>query len=110
MAITLNLYYTGQNGSALRFAEEMVSSGTVKLIREEAGNLRYDYFVPLDNPETVLLIDSWISQEALDAHHSSPMMKKIAELRRKYDLHMRAERFVSDENGVSKRDAEFLRV
>ena len=29
MAITINLYYTGTNGNARRFAEEMVQSGIV---------------------------------------------------------------------------------
>ena len=56
-----------------------------------------EYYTPFDDPETVLLIDSWESQEAIDVHHASPMMAKIAELREKYDLHMTVERFVSDE-------------
>ena len=59
MSITVNIYYSGANGSARRFAEEMESSGTADLIRAEKGNLRYEYFIPLANPETVLLIDSW---------------------------------------------------
>jgi quinol monooxygenase YgiN len=54
--------------------------------------LRYEYFQPLNDPQTVLLIDSWTSQEALDADHDSPMMAKLAQLREKYNLHMRAER------------------
>ena len=87
MAITVNLYYTGANGSARRFAEEMVSSGVVARIRAEAGNLRYEYFFPMDDPETVLLIDSWADQQAIDAHHASPMMAELAALRDKYDLH-----------------------
>ena len=44
MSITLNLRYTGKNGNAHKFAEEMISSGTVAAIRAEAGNLRYEYF------------------------------------------------------------------
>ena len=95
MAITINLRYTGQNGSALRFAEEMISSGTVDRIRAEKGNLRYEYYRSFENPETILLIDSWSRQEALDIHHASPMMAQIAALREKYDLHMKAERYVS---------------
>lgn len=30
---TVNLYYTGKNGAARRFAEEMESSGTASAIR-----------------------------------------------------------------------------
>lgn len=103
--ITLHLFYTGTNGNALKFAQEMESSGTAELIRQEPGNLRYQYFTPFDDPETVLLIDSWESQEAIDVHHASPMMAQIARLREKYDLHMKAERFVSEEMGT---DEHFL--
>ena len=103
MAITMNLYYTGRNGAARRFAEEMVSSGTVAAVRAEDGNLRYEYYYPMDDPETVLLIDSWRDQSAIDAHHSSPMMAAISELRAKYDLYMTAERFLSDELGEDEK-------
>ena len=107
MSITVNLYYTGKNGSAKKFVEEMESSGTAKKIREEAGNIRYDYFQPLNDPETILLIDCWENQAAIDAHHASPMMKTLAELREKYDLHMKIERYVSDE--APEYDQQFIR-
>ncbi len=107
MAITINIYYTGTNGSARRFADEMISSGTVERIRSEAGNLRYEYFLPIDGGETVLLIDSWESQEALDKHHETPMMAEIAALREKYDLHMKVERYT--EEAMENRDLEFIR-
>lgn len=108
MSITVNLYYTGIHGAARKFAEEMVSGGTVAKIKAEPGNLRYDYFVPLEDPETVLLIDSWENQAAIDAHHTSPMMRTIMELREKYDLRMEAERFVSD-GGIPESDKKFIR-
>ena len=97
MAITVNLRYIGHNGNARKFAEEMTAGGTVAAIRAEAGNLRYEYYQPLDDPETILLIDSWENQEAIDNHHASPMMATIAALREKYDLHMTVERYVSAE-------------
>ena len=97
MAITVNLYYTGKDRSARKFAEEMESSGTAAAIRAEKGNLRYEYFLPMNDPETVLLIDSWEDQAAIDLHHASPMMGKITALREKYDLHMRAERYIDAE-------------
>jgi len=94
MSITVNLYYTGTNGNARRFAEEMVSAGIVDAVRREEGNERYEYFFPMDDPETVLLIDRWRDQAALDFHHKSPMMKQIAELREEYKLRLRVERYV----------------
>lgn len=108
MAITVNLYYTGTNGNARQFAQEMTSSGVVQAIREETGNLKYEYFFPMEDPETVLLIDSWENQEAIDEHHKTPMMKKIMELREKYDLHMKIERYRSDDE-IPERDKMFVR-
>ena len=105
--ITVNLRYTGTNGNARAFAEEMTASGTVDLIRAEPGNLRYEYYQSLDDPETILLIDSWKDQAAIDALHASPMMATIAELREKYDLHMTVERFVSIEDNAG--DERFIR-
>ena len=106
--ITVNLYYTGKDGAARAFAREMETSGTAEAIRAEDGNLRYAYFLPMDDPETVLLIDQWRDQAAIDAHHASPMMGKIAALREKYDLHMRAERFLSDES-LPEKDLKFIK-
>ena len=90
MSIVMNLYYRGKNGSARSFAEEMESSGIADRIRAEKGNERYEYFIPMKDPETVLLIDAWTDEAALDAHHQSVMMKELAALREKYDLHMEA--------------------
>lgn len=107
MAITVNIYYTGKNGNARKFAEEMMACGVVDEIRAENGNIRYEYFIPLNDNETVLLIDSWENQEALDIHHHTSMMQKIIALREKYDLHMKVERYVSDD--VLDKDKDFIR-
>lgn len=110
MAVTVNIYYSGKNGNARKFAQEMVSGGVVSDIRAQEGNLRYEYFFPMDDEETVLLIDSWKDQESIDRHHASPMMAQIIRLREKYDLHMRVERYVSDEAGVPEADRAFIRA
>lgn len=108
MAITVNIYYTGTGGAARAFAAEMTDSGAVADIRAEAGNLRYEYFFPMGDAETVLLIDSWADQAAIDAHHASPMMARIVALRDKYDLSMRVERYVSDDS-MPEADRRFIR-
>ena len=38
MAFTVNIYYTGKNGSARKFAQAMIDS-----------NLRYEYFFPMED-------------------------------------------------------------
>lgn len=93
MSIAVNIYYTGKDGAARRFAEEMTATGIVDKIRAEEGNERYEYFFPMDDKETVLLIDCWKNREALDFHHKTEMMGQIAALRDKYRLKMKVESF-----------------
>lgn len=108
MSITINIYYSGENDAAHKFVEEMISSGTVSAIRNEVGNLKYEYFYPVDDENTVLLIDSWENQESIDAHHETEMMKNIYKLRDKYKLHMKVERFVSED--IPNKDTQFIKV
>ncbi len=94
MSLVIHIYYTGKNGSARKFVDEMISRGIVEKIRNEEGNEMYEYFFPMNDVETVLLIDKWKDQIALDMHHKSEMMKEIANLRKKYSLHMKVEKLV----------------
>ncbi len=72
MSIVVNIYYTSTNGNARKFAEEMESSGTATAIRKEVGNLRYDYFFPMTDSETVLLIDCSVPPSSLAAALERP--------------------------------------
>lgn len=108
MNITFNIYYRSENGNAKKFAEEMIKSGIVDEIKSKKGNLRYEYFIPLDDDTTILLIDSWENQEALDEHHNSETMKRITELRNKYDLHMKVEKYIKDDSNMEIND-KFVR-
>ena len=108
MVLTVNIYYKGKDGAAITFAKEMVESGIVSEIRSKEGNLRYDYFLPLEDKETILLIDQWANQEALDLHHQSATMQRILDLRQKYDLIMEVERYIEDESGIPEGDEQLI--
>lgn len=108
MVLTVNIYYKGKDGAAIAFAKEMIESGIVAEIRSKEGNLKYEYFLPIEKKETVLLIDQWANQEALDHHHQSATMQKILDLRQKYDLVMQVERYMEDEAGIPEGDERFI--
>lgn len=108
MVLTVNIYYKGKDGAAIAFAKEMIESGIVAEIRSKEGNLKYDYFLPLEDKETLLLIDQWTNQEALDLHHQSATMQRILDLRQKYDLIMEVERYIEDESGIPEGNEQFI--
>ena len=108
MAITVNIYYKSKDGNALKFAKEMTEKGIVSQIRAKEGNLKYEYFIPLEDENTILLIDSWTDQKAIDEHHNSPAMQEIMKLRDKYDLKMTVERYIGDDT-IPEYDKSFIR-
>ena len=93
MSITVMIVYTGVGDAVKAFAKEMIESGIVKRIRMQEGNERYEYFFPMEDPSSLLLVDRWIDQEAIDIHHKSEMMEEIAQLRKKYKLSMKVQRY-----------------
>ena len=46
MSITVNILYSGKNGNARKFVEEMTAEGIVDAVRAEAGNEKYEYYFP----------------------------------------------------------------
>ena len=66
-----------------KIAEEMIKKGAVKKIKEEKGNLKYDYFISLNNPKTTSYW-LWKSRSDIDLHRHSSMMPKIIGLRERY--------------------------
>jgi quinol monooxygenase YgiN len=84
--MTINIRYKAENGNACKYVEEMESSGVADKIRAIEGCLSYEYFYPADDPDGLLLIDSWQDQEALNRYHSSPAIQEAAALREKYGL------------------------
>lgn len=110
MSICVIVYYTGKDGSARKFVEEMENSGKAKLVCAEQGCLKYEYCFSFSDPETVVLIEDWQDQATLDLHHAAPIMGQISELRKKYDLHMKVDRFLPDEAGVPDSDRQFIRL
>ena len=104
--ITVIIRYKGVNGNAKKFVNEMISSRIVNDIRNEEGNLRYEYLYPIEDDESVILIDSWKDQASLDKHHQLPLMKKISGLREKYDLHMEVEKYTEL---IDDKDSKYIR-
>ena len=91
--ITINIRYNAPDGNALKYMQEMETTGFADSIRAIPGCLRYDYFIPQDDPQSVLLIDSWEDNQALNRYHSSSVMKRVEALRAKYKLERKAEVF-----------------
>lgn len=78
--LTVIVTYEGELDNLKHFVNGMFYSGIVDNIRKEEGNMRYEYFFPLNDDNRLILIDSWKDQESLDRHHPSNTMNIIIKL------------------------------
>ncbi|MCD7894682.1 MAG: antibiotic biosynthesis monooxygenase [Erysipelotrichaceae bacterium] len=88
--IVLNVYYSGEN--VKDYVREMEDDLASK-VREENGNIKYDFYQSVNNSNEVLLVEIWSNQRTMDQHQISDNMIKIKALKQKYQLNTRIEKF-----------------
>lgn len=66
------------------FIKEIYEAGLPETIRGESGCMGYDYFVPTEKEDTVVLIEKWENKEAQTLHLEQPHMKHLREIKDKY--------------------------
>ena len=82
--LTLYVRYTAKDGCREAFVREIVETGILTLIRQEAGCLAYDYYISAQDENVVLLIERWESAEHQRIHMQQPHMTRLREIKDKY--------------------------
>ncbi len=75
----------GERDDLLRMAESS---------RAEQGCLQYEYLLPVDAPDQVLLLERWSSSEAQQAHTGTAHFAKLADVKQRYGLSTKVVRLV----------------
>ena len=68
------------------FVERMKQEGILAAIRAEDGCLRYDYYFSDSDPDELLLIEVWETQEHQKVHIGQPHMAAMKSFRKDYIL------------------------
>lgn len=82
--LTLYVKYTAHEGCRETFLREIVEQGILTDIRNEAGCLRYDYYLSAQEENVILLIEQWESEAHQRVHMQQPHMKPLMEIKDKY--------------------------
>lgn len=82
--LTLYVKYTVHEGCREKFLREIVEQGILTDIRNEAGCLRYDYYLSAQEENVILLIEQWESEAHQRVHMQQPHMKPLMEIKDKY--------------------------
>ena len=84
--IVLNVTYKCKPEMAPEFLECIMTEGIDEASRAEDGNLKYDYYIPVDGSDEMLLVEKWRDAEALAAHGKQPHFARLGELKPEFVL------------------------
>ena len=91
--IVLNVTYKCRPGMREAFLEAILRDGIDEASRKEAGNLKYDYYIPFDGGDELLLVEKWRDEAAIKAHGQTPHLQRLRELKAEYVTETVIERF-----------------
>ena len=79
--IVLNVTYKCKPDLRGEFLEAIMTEGIDAASRAEAGNIKYDYYTPVDNSDELLLVEKWRDADALKEHSAQPHFLRLGELK-----------------------------
>ena len=82
--IVLNVTYHLKPGMREAFLEAIFAEGIDEACRAEEGNLKYDYYIPTDGDDELLLVEKWRDADALSAHGRQAHVARLRELKAAY--------------------------
>ena len=95
--IVLNVTYKCKLELREEFLEAILREGIEEASRSEAGNLKYDYYIPFDGGGDLLLVEKWRDETALKVHAETPHYAKLKELKPAYVTETVVERYEKPE-------------
>ncbi len=82
--IVLNVSYQCKPGMRDEFLEMITAEGIDVASRADDGNLKYDYYIPADGGDELLLVEKWTDADALSKHLKKPHLARLGELKSAY--------------------------
>lgn len=78
------IYTAKSSKDAREFILDLAREGIIEKIRAEDGCEKYEYFLSLDNPGTVVLYEEWREKKCQEIHMTQEHMKAAMEIKNKY--------------------------
>ncbi len=79
--IIVTVKYRTPPGSREKFIKQLFDEGLPQACRAEKGNIAYEYFYSVEDPNEIFLFEIWKDVQALADHGTKPHFMRIAEVR-----------------------------
>lgn len=91
--LLLNVTYTTKPGKRTEFYNALTQLGVIQKSKQEPGNLRYDYFYPVDSEDQLLLVEIWKDDEALALHAQTEHYQQLQSIKGDYLINASIEKY-----------------
>lgn len=79
--LLINVIYTMKPGQREVFLKEVQAQGILDAVRREDGCLEYTYYLPVEEDDTLLLVERWRDQAAQHVHLTTPHMAALGKVK-----------------------------
>lgn len=93
--IVLNVTYICKPEMRDDFLEMIMTEGIDEASRSEAGNIKYDYYLPADGRNELLLVEKWLDADALSEHAKQSHFARLGGLKSEFVTDTIIERYES---------------
>lgn len=82
--LTWNVTYHTKPGQREAFYAALCDLGIRANSMQEEGNVKYDYYFAAEDPNALLLVETWTEPALQDAHCHTEIFAKLQELKAQY--------------------------
>lgn len=82
--ILMHVTYKVKKGKRDEFLQKVKEADIITASKQEPGNLFYEYYYPVDDKHSLLLVESWTNANAQAAHGRTEHFKRLSELKKDY--------------------------
>ena len=92
--IVINVSYKCKPDCRDEFLEAIMTEGIDIASRAEKGNIKYDYYFPVDGSDELLLVEKWADADALAEHGRQEHFARLGKLKAEYVTDTVIEKFI----------------
>nr|WP_242843295.1 antibiotic biosynthesis monooxygenase family protein [Kineothrix alysoides] len=82
--VLVNVRYTIQTGKREEFYRKLQEEKITTASRQEPGNIKYDFYYPLDSSDDMCLMEMWTNQHELKRHAATAHYNALSRLKEIY--------------------------
>lgn len=79
--LLLNVTYTMKPGMRDTFLKEVQAQGILDAVRQEDGCMQYAYYLPVEEDDTLLLVERWRDRAAQQVHLTTSHIAALAKIK-----------------------------